>query len=221
MEILAVAGGAAHPLVAAAAAAAENTGLEINFFWVIVAAANFLLFFAVLWTYGFKPITGMLEQRRTRIAEGLRDAETARRDREKAEAERATVIQEARREAGDIVGRAQKAAQDLREADLTATREELDRLRERAAAEIEAEKQRAIADLRAEVADLALAAAGKVVGESMTSERHRRIVEEFLAEPIAEASAPAGETAKARGGPSTEGASSTDGAPSAEPGPGA
>ena len=53
-------------------------------------------------------------------------------------------------------------------------------MRVRAAAEIEAEKQRAIADLRAEVADLALAAAGGVVGETMTDERQRRLVEEFL-----------------------------------------
>ena len=63
---------------------------------------------------------------------------------------------------------------------LVATREELERLRVRAAAEIEAEKTRAIADVRAEVADLALLAAGKVVGESMTDERQRRLVEEFL-----------------------------------------
>jgi F-type H+-transporting ATPase subunit b len=53
-------------------------------------------------------------------------------------------------------------------------------MRERASTEIEAEKHRAIADLRAEVADLALAAAGKVVGESMTGDRQRRLVEEFL-----------------------------------------
>jgi F-type H+-transporting ATPase subunit b len=53
-------------------------------------------------------------------------------------------------------------------------------MRERAAGEIEAEKTRAIADVRAEVADLALQAAGRVVGETMTSERERRLVEEFL-----------------------------------------
>ena len=55
-------------------------------------------------------------------------------------------------------------------------------MRDRAAAEIEAEKQRAIADLRAEVADLALRAAGRVVGETMTDDRQRRLVEEFLTE---------------------------------------
>ena len=64
--------------------------------------------------------------------------------------------------------------------EMAQTREELERMRVRAASDIEAEKQRAIADLRAEVADLALAAASVVVGESMTDERQRRLVEEFL-----------------------------------------
>ena len=44
-----------------------------------------------------------------------------------------------------------------------------------------------IADLRAEVADLALAAAGKVLGESMNDARQRRLVEEFLASPAGDA----------------------------------
>ena len=55
-------------------------------------------------------------------------------------------------------------------------------MRERAAADFEAQKERAIAELRSEVADLALAAAGRVVGESMTSERQHKLVSEFLAE---------------------------------------
>ena len=53
-------------------------------------------------------------------------------------------------------------------------------MRERATNDIEAEKQRAIGELRGEVADLALAAASRVVGESMTDERQRRLVNEFL-----------------------------------------
>jgi hypothetical protein len=70
----------------------------------------------------------------------------------------------------------------LRDADIAATREELERLREKATADIAAERDRALADLRAQVADLALAAAGKVVvGETMTDARQRRLVEEFLA----------------------------------------
>ena len=53
-------------------------------------------------------------------------------------------------------------------------------MRERAAADISAEKERAMADVRGQVAELALAAAGRVVGETMNDARERRLVEEFL-----------------------------------------
>ena len=56
-------------------------------------------------------------------------------------------------------------------------------MRTRATDEIEAEKGRALAELRSEVAELALQAAGRVVRETMTDQRQRRLVEEFLAEP--------------------------------------
>jgi F-type H+-transporting ATPase subunit b len=162
--------------------AAEEGGalFQINLFWVIVSALNFILFFAIIWSFAFKPVSKMLADRKSRIEQGLQDAEQARRDRESGEAERVATLGEARREANDILSRAQKVAQETRDADIAATREELDRMRVRAAAEIEAEKVRAIADVRAEVADLALLAAGKVVGETMSDDRQRRLVEEFL-----------------------------------------
>jgi F-type H+-transporting ATPase subunit b len=158
---------------------------QINLFQVIIAAANAAVFLVIIWTFAFKPVSAMLATRRERIEQGLKDAEQARRDRESAEQERLATLAEARREANDILARTQKVAQDTREADIAATRDELERMRERASAEIDAEKHRAIADLRAEVADLALAAAGKVVGESMTGDRQRRLVEEFLADSAA------------------------------------
>lgn len=182
MDFLAVAVGTGAAASALAAEEGTAGGLTINLFWVVVSALNFLLFFAIIWTFAFKPLSRMLEERRERIEQGLKDAEQARADRENAEQERLATLAEARREANDILARAQKVSQETREADIAATRQELDRMRVRAATEIEAEKGRAIADLRAEVADLALAAAGRVVGESMTDDRQRRLVQEFLAE---------------------------------------
>ena len=179
MDFLAVATGAGRHVVELAAE--EGTALfQINLFWVIISAVNFLVFFAIVWTFAFKPVSGMLADRKSRIEQGLIDAEQARRDRENGEAERVATLGEARRDANDILARAQKVAQETRDADIAATRDELDRMRVRATVEIEAEKVRAIADVRAEVADLALLAAGKVVGETMSDERQRRLVEEFL-----------------------------------------
>ena len=180
MDILAVAVGAAGGAIALTAKEAEPVGLTINLFWVLVSAINFLLFLAIVWTFAFRPLARTLDDRKARIEQGLKDAEQAHRDRENAEAERVATLTEARRVANDILARAQKVAQDARDADIVATKEELERMRARAAVEIEAEKVRAISDVRAEVADLALRAAGRVVGETMSSERERRLVEEFL-----------------------------------------
>jgi F-type H+-transporting ATPase subunit b len=185
VDFLAVVGPAAGQIVAAlnqAEGEAEATGLQINLFWVIVASLNFILFLALLYQFGLGPVSRMLAERRQRIETGLKDAEEAQKARESAEQERVQAVTEARREANDIINRAQKVAQETRDADIAATREELERMRTRATSDIEAEKQRAIADLRAEVADLALTAAGKVVGESMTDARQRRLVAEFLDE---------------------------------------
>lgn len=155
---------------------------QINLFQVVIAAANFVVFLVLMWTFAFKPVAKMLSDRQARIEQGLKDAEQAKRDRETAEQERLATLADARRESNDILTRAQKVAQETRDADIAATREELERMRVRATDDIAAEKQRALAELRSEVADLALQAAGRVVGETMTDKRQRRLVEEFLAE---------------------------------------
>jgi F-type H+-transporting ATPase subunit b len=185
VDLFAVAGGLAQQTAALAAEEAPAAGLQINFFWVIVSSLNFIVFAILLYQLFGKYVSRTLAERRQRIEQGLRDAEQARRDRESAEQERVAALNEARREANEIINRAQRVAEETRDADIAATREELERMRVRASAEIDAEKLRAIADLRAEVADLALAAAGKVVGETMTGPRQRRLVEEFLEESAA------------------------------------
>ena len=183
MQLLVVLPGLASAAAVVPAAAGSGTGLVINGFWLIVALLNFVLLFVILQLFAFGPISKTLAERRDRIEQGLRDAEEARRDRDSAEQERLAAINEARREANEIIARAQKASAEARDADIAATREELARLRDQAAAEIEVEKKKAIAELRGEVADLALAAASRVVADSMTGDRQRKLVADFLAQP--------------------------------------
>jgi F-type H+-transporting ATPase subunit b len=159
---------------------AEGAGLTINLFWIIVSAVNFIVFATIAWYFGFRGLTRVLEARRERIEQGLKDADAARRDRETAADQRQAILGEARREAGDIVARAQRLAEESRDQELAETRAEIDRLRQQAVTEIDAERQRAVADVRGQVAELALAAAGKVVGETMNDSRQRRLVDDFL-----------------------------------------
>ena len=158
------------------------SGIVFNGFWILVAALNFLVFLVLLQVIFFKPVSRMLEDRRTRIERGLRDADAARLEREEAANERLSVLAQARNEAEEILVRAQRLADENRERDMAETRAQLEQMRERAAADINAERERALSDVRGQVAELALAAAGRVVGETMTSQRERRLVEEFLTE---------------------------------------
>lgn len=188
MEILAVAQGLNETLpVLAAESSGEGGGLTVNLFWVLVAASNFLVFFLLAWKIAIEPLGERLQERRERIEQGLKDADAARRDRESAADQRQAVINEARREASEIVQRAQKVADESREKGVVDTQVEIDRMRERAVSEIDVERKRALADVRSQVAELALAAAGKVVGETMSDEREKRLVDEFLAQVSAEA----------------------------------
>ena len=191
MEILAVAQGLTETLPVYAAEAEEGGGLTVNLFWVLVAGANFLVFFLLAWKIAIEPLGERLQERRERIEQGLKDADAARRDRESAADQRQSVLNEARREASEIVQRAQKVADETRDKGVTDTQLEIDRMRERAVSDIDAERKRALADVRTQVADLALAAAGKVVGETMSDEREKRLVDEFLTQVSAEA--PAGD----------------------------
>lgn len=181
MTIPAYARGFAEQLTAfAAAGGEEGAGLTINFFWVIVSAVNFIIFFLLVWRIVLVPVGGMLRDRRERIEQGLKDADAARRDRESAADQRQAILAEARREASEILARAQRMSDEARQEGLTATQAEIERLRERAIAEIDAERVHALAEVRGQVADLALLAAGKVVGETMSEARERRLVDEFL-----------------------------------------
>jgi F-type H+-transporting ATPase subunit b len=169
-------------LVAAAAATEGEVGFQINLFWIIAQAASFVLFLVIVYLGFFRRISGVLEERRSRIEQGLRDADNARQERERAAEERLAVLAGARQEANDLLARAQKLAEDSRERELAETRAEIERLRDQATADIESERQRALADVRGQVADLALLAAGRVVGETMSDDRQRRLVEDFLRE---------------------------------------
>jgi F-type H+-transporting ATPase subunit b len=143
---------------------------------------NFLLLLYLLNRFLFKRVFALLDERQARISKGLEDAAAAARDRELARAEREAAVAEARKEANEMIARANKIAEDTRNEILADARTEAEQATARAREEIVAEKDKAMAEIRGQVAELALAAAGKLVRRQMDDPTQRRLVEEFLAE---------------------------------------
>jgi F-type H+-transporting ATPase subunit b len=155
---------------------------DVNWVGLGFQVFNFLLLLYLLNRLMFKPLLARMDERSAKIEKGLEDAEAAARDRELARAEREAAVSEARKEAAEMIARANKIAEDTRNEILTDARTEAEKVSTRAREEITAEKDRAMAELRSTVADLALDAAGRLIRAEMDGATQRRLVEEFLAE---------------------------------------
>ena len=158
------------------------SAFDVNFVSLGFQVFNFLLLLYLLNRLMFKPLLARMDERSEKIEKGLEDAEAAARDRELARAEREAAVSEARKEAAEMLARANKIAEDSRNEIVAGAREEAEKVTARARDEINAEKEKAMAELRATVADLALEAAGKLVRSEMDGATQRKLVDDFLAE---------------------------------------
>ena len=158
------------------------TAFGVDWFKLGAQIVNFLVILYLLNRFAFKPLLVRMDERAARISKGLEDAEAAERDRALASAEREAAVAEGRKEAQAMIARATKIAEDSRAEIVTAAKSEAEKLVERAREEITGEKEKAMAELRGAVADLALAAAGKLVQSEMSDATQRRLVEGFLSE---------------------------------------
>ena len=155
-------------------------GLGLNLGYLLVQIFNFAIIFVVLRAWVFKPILGLLDKRRTSIAQGLEDARIAAEARENAEKEARAIISQAQTEASQKVReateRAEVAARDV----MVEAEAEAAKARENARAEAQLERDRILADLRGQISALAMAAAQRLIGEALDESRQHALIEEFF-----------------------------------------
>lgn len=149
------------------------------FFWTMIVFAVLLF---VLSKFVFPLIVKATVEREQKITGQLAEAEQLRAEASKVLEEHRELLAVARGEAQAIIAEARQAADRERMVAVEKTRAEQDELLARAKAEIAAEGERARAELRREVADLAIAAAGKVIEKELDTAGDRRLVEEYLSQ---------------------------------------
>lgn len=169
---------------AALAAAAEAGGggglvsLQVNLmFWTLVI---FGLLYFILNKWAFPAVLGAVEAREKALADAI---EGAKRDRDEAARllqEQQKQIEASRGEAQKLIADARQVAEKSRAELIEKTRLDQQEMLARAQREIAAERDKAIAQLRREAVDLAIAGASKVVEENLDSDKNRKLVESFL-----------------------------------------
>jgi F-type H+-transporting ATPase subunit b len=155
-----------------------------DFIWHTI---NFIVLIVLLSRFLYRPIVGMLDERTRRIQESLEAAERARADVAQADRERDELLASARREIQEMMTTAQQVAERIQSEARTTAQQEAQRIVETARQEADAERAQAMAELRREVASLAVAAAERVISRSLDDQAHRQLVEQFLDEQPASA----------------------------------
>ena len=157
--------------------------LGITWPLLISQIVNFLILIFILRAILYEPVLKMLGQRRDRIAESMRDAERVAAAAQEAEAEKAKVLDVARREAQEIRSQAardaEKIAQDIRSrADSEATD-----IRIKAQEDAQKQLSVAMADANKQITELAILATEQLLGRELAKkDEQARFVAEFLAE---------------------------------------
>jgi F-type H+-transporting ATPase subunit b len=154
--------------------------LGINLGMLIVQIIAFIIVFLTLNAWLYKPMLNMMETRKQKIAQGLEDARVAAEARANAEKEAAKVLAEAQTEANSIVREATERAASAGKEVKAAAEAEAAKAREVAMAEAELERNRILGDLRGQVAALAIAAANKLVGDTLDEKKQRALIDEFF-----------------------------------------
>src|SRR5437763_9899079 len=147
---------------------------------IIWGSIAFVVLLGALYKFAWPSLIGGMNARSERIRSDLDAADTAKVDAETVLSEYMARLSDARNESARIIEEARQAADALRRDQEQRLQTELAQLRERAAADIEAAKRQAVADLRGEVAELAIGAAEVIVQRSLDRDTQARLVDSYI-----------------------------------------
>ena len=143
---------------------------------------NLILTFLILKKYLFKPVNKMIDDRQKEIDDIFADAEDARQKAETMRADYDRKLSEAKDASAQIIAEATQEAHRRRDDILVHAQTDAEAIRNKARAEIELERKKAINEVKSDISRIALDIAEKVVEKELDGADHDRLVEDFLRE---------------------------------------
>jgi F-type H+-transporting ATPase subunit b len=156
----------------------EKLGINLNF--LIAQIINFVLLLWILNRFLYKPVTKMLAARTERVQQSLAEADKVRQEAAAARTEYERQLDAERRRSFDAAQQAIQEGQKAREAIIAQAQKDAEDIRLRGRTEAEREREQMLSELRTQVADLAILASEKIIGQALDRDVQRRLVNDFL-----------------------------------------
>jgi F-type H+-transporting ATPase subunit b len=170
----------AVPLPLAAAEGGAGGLLSLDTTLLVSTFILFIVFAWVLGKFAWGPLLKIVDDREQTIRTSVATAEKAAAEAKETLAQHQEMLRGAGREREEILARALKEAETARLELVEKARSDAEHIVERAREQIERDKTQAIADLRGQVADIAVEAASKIVKSSLTPEAQRKLVDDYI-----------------------------------------
>ncbi len=156
--------------------------LGISLPTLLAQIVNFAVLFGLLYLLAYKPVMRMLDERAGKVKESMEQTEYIKEQAAHAEEEAERRIEAASKEGQEVVARAVRSGEGVRQQAQQEARQDAEVLIARARTEIQRERDDAVDELRREFADLTILAAGKVIDRSLDKEAHRQLIDKTLEE---------------------------------------
>jgi len=156
--------------------------LGINLPTLLAQIINFIILFGLLYLVAYKPLMRMLDARSKKIKESMEQTEYIKQQAAHAEEEVKKQLEAAGKKGQEVIARAVRTGEEVRQQTQQEARQEAETLIVRARVEIQQEREEAIDDLRKQFADLTILAAGRIIDRSLDKEAHRQLIEKVLEE---------------------------------------
>lgn len=151
-----------------------NPGLII---WTII---TFVILLVVLRKFAWKPLLDALHRREDHVRSSLERAEHAKQEAERLLEENKRRLARAEEESHRILNENRALGEKLKSEIVEKANQQSRRMIEQAKQEIERDKDAALAQLRGEVANLAISAAEKILDETLDAQKHRKLIDGYL-----------------------------------------
>jgi F-type H+-transporting ATPase subunit b len=158
--------------------------LGINPALLVVFVVNFIILLVLLRLFLYKPVMKVLDERAKKTKDAMELAEATKKEYEQARAEVQKQIEKGRQEGQAIITQAMQVGERLKEESRQEAAKQAQVIVDRARSELEAERDKIVGDLRRAFVDISIAAAEKVIKETLDKEKHRKLIEETLQESV-------------------------------------
>ncbi|MEN6519581.1 MAG: F0F1 ATP synthase subunit B [Armatimonadota bacterium] len=154
--------------------------LGINPTVIVVNIIGFLLLVGLLKKFLYGPVTAMLDSRKQEIADTYDTAERERSNMEGLRQDYEKRLAGIEAEAKEKIQAAIKEAHGIRDEILADARTKSESILTKGEEELAREREKTVAELRADVADLVIGASSRLLEESLDDKAHRKLIDDFI-----------------------------------------